>query len=63
MPAPVLLKIDEVAKLLRTSPKGIYTMIERQRLPGVVRIGRRVLVRERDLVEWLDQQSASSLQE
>jgi hypothetical protein len=33
-------------------------MIERGQLPGVVRIGRRVLLREADLLEWLRQKSA-----
>ena len=42
---PVLLTPTEVAGLLRTSRKAIYTMIERGQLPGVTRIGRRVLVR------------------
>ncbi len=42
---PLLLKVAEVASLLRTSPKAIYAQIERGLLPGVVRVGRRVLVR------------------
>ena len=52
---PTLLTPDEVATLLRTSRKAIYAMIERGQLPGVVRLGRRVLVREADLLEWLRQ--------
>lgn len=59
---PILLTPSEVAALLRTSRKAIYTMIERAQLPGVVRIGRRILVREADLVDWLDERSTSSLQ-
>ena len=42
---PMFLTTDEAADLLRTSRKAIYMMIERRRLPGVKRIGRRVLVR------------------
>ena len=57
---PKLLAISEVATVLRTSPKAIYSMIERRLLPGVVRIGRRVLVREDDLLEWLRQKSTTS---
>ena len=53
----------EVAELLRTSRKAIYTMIERRQLPGVTRIGRRVLVREEALLDWLDQNRAPSLKE
>jgi excisionase family DNA binding protein len=55
---PVLLTTSEVAELLRTSRKAIYAMIERRKLPGVTRIGRRVLIRSRDLLDWLDQQCA-----
>ena len=36
---------DDVAAVLRTSKKAIYAKIERGQLPGVVRIGRRVLIR------------------
>ena len=43
----VLLTADEVAALLRTSRKAIYAMAERGLLPGVIRIGRRLLVRRR----------------
>jgi excisionase family DNA binding protein len=59
---PVLLTPYEVAELLRTSRKAIYTMIERAQLPGIVRIGRRVLVREDALLDWLRQKSTPSLE-
>lgn len=52
-----LLTPAEVATLLRTSKKAIYAMVERLQLPGVVRIGRRVLVREDALLHWLGQKS------
>jgi hypothetical protein len=35
-------------------------MIERATLPGVTRIGRRVLVRSTDLLDWLRQKSTPS---
>jgi excisionase family DNA binding protein len=54
------LKPDEVADLLRTSRKAIYAMVERGLIPGVVRLGRRVLIRNTDLLEWLRQKSAPS---
>ena len=60
---PVLLTADETADLLRTSRKAIYVMAERGQLPGVTRIGRRVLVRRDALLDWLDQKRAPSLQE
>ena len=50
---PVLLDTAEVAEVLRTSKKAIYAMVERSQLPGVVRIGRRVLLREEALLDWL----------
>jgi len=61
-PTPILLTPAEVAGLLRTSRKAIYTMIERAQLPGVTRIGRRVLVREDALLDWLRQKSTPSLE-
>jgi excisionase family DNA binding protein len=57
---PALLTPNEVAEALRTSRKAIYAMIERAQLPGVVRIGRRVLIREADLLDWLGQKSTPS---
>jgi excisionase family DNA binding protein len=60
---PTLLTPAEVAGLLRTSKRAIYAMIGRGQLPGVVRIGRRVLLREADLVEWVRQKSAPSPKE
>jgi len=64
MPPPrVLLTPAEVADLLRTSRKAIYTMIERAQLPGVTRIGRRVLVRQDALLDFIHHNSAPSPQE
>jgi excisionase family DNA binding protein len=50
-----MLTPTEVAELLRTTKKAIYAMIERGQLPGIVRIGRRVLVREGALVDLIRQ--------
>ena len=58
--ALTLLTPDEVAALLRTSKKAIYAMVERGQLPGIIRIGRRLLVREENLLEWLRQKSTPS---
>ena len=60
---PMLLTVDEAARLLRTSRRAIYAMIARDQLPGVVRVRRRVLVRSADLLDWLDQKRAPSLKE
>lgn len=60
---PRYLKPDEVAELMRTSRKAIYVMIARRQLPGVTRIGKRLLVSAHVLLSWLSdqQESASSL--
>ena len=63
MPNPVLLTVEEAAALLRTTRRAIYAMVERHQLPGVTRIGRRVLFRNADLLDWLDQKRAPSPQE
>jgi excisionase family DNA binding protein len=60
---PVLLTVDEAADLLRTTRRAIYIMLERHQLPGVTRIGRRVLFRSADLLDWLDQKRAPSPEE
>ena len=62
MRTPVLLTPNEVAELLRTSRKAIYSMVERGQLPGIVRIGRRLLLREDALLDWLRQRSTASLE-
>jgi excisionase family DNA binding protein len=58
-----LLTPAEVGELLRTSRKAVYAMIERRQLPGVVKLGRRVLVRRESLLEFLDRNAAPSLME
>ena len=58
---PNLLTPVEVADVLRTTKKAIYAMVERAQMPGVVRIGRRVLIREDALLDWLRQKSTPSL--
>ena len=60
---PVLLTAAETADLLRTTRKAIYVMAERGQLPGITRIGRRLLVRRDTLLDWLDQKRTRSLEE
>jgi len=62
-PLPLLITADEAATLLRTTRRAIYIMVERHQLPGVTRIGRRVLFRSADLLDWLDQKRAPSPKE
>ena len=59
-PGPSYLTVYEVADVLRTSRKAIYAMIELHQIPGVTRIGRRLLIHERSLLQWLDQQGADA---
>jgi len=60
---PLFLTADETADLLRKTPKAVYVMISRAQLPGVTRLGRRVLICRDDLLEWLRQKSAPSPKE
>lgn len=60
---PVLLTARETAELLRTTRRAIYVMVERRQLPGLTRIGRRVLFRADELLHWLDQKRAPSPKE
>lgn len=57
---PILLTADETAEILRTTRTAVYAMAARGQLPGVTRIGRRLLVRSADLVTWLDQKREPS---
>ena len=58
---PIYLTADEAADVLRTTRKAIYVMVERRQLPGVKKIGKRILIRTETLLSWLDQQEAPSL--
>ncbi len=60
---PLFLTVDEVAAALRTTRKAVYAMIERGYLPGLVRVRRRVLVRQAALLQWLKEKGAPSLRE
>ena len=60
---PVLLTVAEAAALLRTTRKAIYAMVERKQLPGVARLGRRILVRTEVLLNSLNQSRTPSPKE
>jgi excisionase family DNA binding protein len=60
---PSFLTVQETAEMLRKSDKAVYAMIERGQLPGVVRLGRRcVRINEQVLVDWLSRNTAPSLE-
>jgi excisionase family DNA binding protein len=60
---PALLTVAETADLLRTSRHAVYAMLERGQLPVPLRIGRRLLLRQDELLHWLHQKRAPSLKE
>ncbi len=60
---PILMKPEEVAGLLRTTRRAIYAMAERGQLPGLTRIGRRLLFRRDNVLEWLSERRAPSAEE
>jgi excisionase family DNA binding protein len=61
-PEPVpLMTPDDVARVLRTSRAAVYKMQERGQLPGVRRIGRRLLFDRATLLDWMGQNPTSSL--
>jgi excisionase family DNA binding protein len=54
---PPLLTVDEVAgQFLRTSRRAVYQLVQREQIPGVVRVGRRLLFRKDILLAWLSKQ-------
>lgn len=60
---PPYLLIPEAAELLRTSPKAVYALVDRGQLPGVRRVGRRLLISRDELLVWLDERCAVSPKE
>lgn len=55
---PNLLTVAEVAAWLKTSKKSIYAQVSRGQLPGIVRVGSRVLFDESTLLSWLEEKRA-----
>jgi excisionase family DNA binding protein len=60
---PFLLTVADAAAILRTTRKAIYAMAARGALPGATRLGRRLLVRRDDLLDWLDRNRTPSSKE
>ena len=60
-PSPYM-AVTEVAELLRTTAGAVYKLVERGQLPGVIRLGKRVLVERESLVHWVHQNRTPSSQ-
>jgi len=54
-----LLTVAETAAICRQTVDQTYVQIREDRLPGVVRIGRKILVREDSLFAWLESGGAA----
>jgi excisionase family DNA binding protein len=50
---PVVLTVDEVARVLRISRGSAFAAVRRGDIPSI-RIGRRILVPKETLIAWLD---------
>jgi excisionase family DNA binding protein len=53
MTIPALLSIEETSKLLRVSDRSVQRLIKAGKLKRV-KIGHRVLVKESDIIEYLE---------
>jgi excisionase family DNA binding protein len=60
---PPMLTIEEAAAVLRTTVKAVYSRIDRGQLPGVKRVGRRLLIQRDELLGWMGGSRASSPEE
>jgi excisionase family DNA binding protein len=56
---PPLLTAQEVAQLLRTDRKVVWEMARLRQLPGVIRLGRKLLFRRDRLLQWLAERESS----
>ena len=60
---PPFLTPDEVGELIRKTRTAIYAMNARGQLPGVTKVGSRLLFRRDALLHWLNQKRTSSPKE
>ncbi len=58
--APLMLRIEEAARLCGLGRSKFLEMAYAGEIPGVVRFGRAVRVNRRMLEAWLDEQSAGA---
>ncbi len=60
---PLLLTVDEVAGLLRSTRMSIYEQTRKGRLPGATRIGRKLLFRRDRLLQFIRESCVPSIDE
>ena len=49
----LLLTVAEVCRMLKISKGGVYQMVARAELPGIIKIGRRLRFRADAIKKWL----------
>jgi len=59
---PLLLRVEEAARLLRISRSRMFELIAAGAVPGVVRIGRSVRISRRTLEAWVEEQVDAAAQ-
>ena len=57
---PALLRVEEVAALLRINRKSAYAAVEAGAIPGVVRVGRSIRISRDAVLDWLRGQGGAS---
>jgi excisionase family DNA binding protein len=50
---PRTMTVDELAALLRVDRKSAYAAIQRDEIPGVIRVGRAIRISREAVVHWL----------
>jgi excisionase family DNA binding protein len=60
VPLPALLRVEEVAELLRVNRKSAFAAVEAGELPGVARIRRSIRVSGDAMLDWMRGQGGVS---
>ena len=50
---PMVLKVNEAAKLLSVSTNYLYELIAQNQIPGVIRVGRCLRISKKSILEWI----------
>jgi excisionase family DNA binding protein len=56
-PTPNILKVVEAAKYLKVSKTLLYELIQKKQIPFTRVSQRRIVIRKRDLDEWIERRS------